>query len=210
VKLKEIYLTDEQLADPDFKKLNLACGRRVYPGEGWINLDLVECEGVTPCNIFNLDWPVALGTIDYLLASHILEHVPHQHPDFVGPYWYHFFPYLLSRLSDEALIEVWGPNPDRRDTLQYVGHTRLIGPLSFSEYTQPHTRLSSLENIESRRDYNIEMIHMERRRCIHLGPVNDYHFNKYLGEGWRDRLSIVLGRKDEIRMVFRVTKEDGK
>ena len=188
MKLKEIYLTDEQLADPDFKKLNLACGRRVYPGEGWINLDLVECEGVTPCNIFNLDWPVALGTIDYLLASL----------------------YLLSRLSDEALIEVWGPNPDRRDTLQYVGHTRLIGPLSFSEYTQPHTRLSSLENIESRRDYNIEMIHMERRRCIHLGPVNDYHFNKYLGEGWRDRLSIVLGRKDEIRMVFRVTKEDGK
>lgn len=208
--LKNLYLTEEQLEDPAFQKVNLACGRRLYPGEGWTNLDLEERQNVEYCNIWNLKWPVEAGSVDYMLTSHILEHVPHHHPGFDGEYWYHFFTYLLSRLSDDALLEVWGPDPEKRNTLEYVGHTRLIGPSSFSEYTQAHTVFSSLENQASRRHYHMELVHMKRRRGIHLGLIDDYHFNKYLGEGWRDRFSTVLGRKDEIRMVFKVTQEDGK
>lgn len=199
------------MEDPTFSKLNLACGRRIYPGKGWTNLDRNDDldERVVACNIWDLDWPVEPNSITYVLASHILEHVPHNLPPHEGEFWYHFFPYLLSRLKDKAIIEVWGPDPEKQTTLQYVGHTRLVGPYSFSEYTLSFNNFSSLENRESRRNYDLQLIQMERRRSIHIGPVNDYHFIKYLGEGWRERLSNVLGQKDEIRMVFRVTKEDG-
>ena len=195
--------------DPAFWKLNLACGRRLYPGHEWVNLDLVGGEGVEQCNIWELDWPVPEESISYVLASHIREHVPHYHPGFEVAYWYHCFPYLLSRLTDDAILEVWGPDPDRRDTLQYVGHTRLIGPRSFNEYTQPATNFSSLENLDSRVGYAMELIRLERRKAIRLGPVDDYHFDKYLGERWRNRLSALLGRRDEMRMVWRVRRVTG-
>lgn len=204
--LKKLYLTEEQLEDPAFKKVNLACGRRLYHGDGWTNLDLVESHNVEYCNIWNLKWPVEAGSIDYILASHILEHVPHHHPGFEGEYWYHFFPYLLSRLSDDALLEVWGPDPENRATLQYVGHTRLIGPRSFREYTQANMNFSSLENLDSRKDYQMELVHTEQHRTIHLGPIDDYHFRKYLGEMGRTLAAQIVGKPDEIRMVYRVIK----
>lgn len=207
MKLKPLHLTEEQLHDPLFRKLNLGCGRRLYPGKGWINLDLVgKGDDVVPCDIFNLRWPVMPEIVDYVLCSHILEHVPHYHPEMGDAFWYHFFPYLLSRLDDEAILEIWGPDPDRNDTLQYVGHTRLVGPASFKEYTQPASTFSSLENLESRRGYEMELIHMERRKTIRLGKVDDYHFEHYLGTAWRDRIARLIGHKAELRMVFRIRR----
>lgn len=204
--LKDLYLTEEQLVDPCFWKLNLACGRRLYPGHEWVNLDLEEGEGVEQCNLWDLDWPVPEGTVKYVLASHILEHVPHYYPGFEGEYWYHFFPYLLSRLTDDALLEVYGPDPDNGISLQFVGHTRHIGPRSFSEYTQPHTNFSSLENLESRQGYDVELVLLKRRKTIRLGRLNDYHFIHYLGPAWRNRVARLIGHKDELRMVFRIRR----
>jgi predicted SAM-dependent methyltransferase len=206
VKLKKVHLTEEQLEDSTIWKLNLACGRRIYPGKSWYNLDLVDNPATIRCDIWDLDWPVGKNCIDYVLASHILEHVPQFHPRYGSNFWYHFFPYLLSRLSDEAILEVWGPDPDRRDTLQYVGHTRLVGPKSFNEYTQPHTNFSSLENLDSRQGYTMELLLLEKRKSIHLGPVDDYHFEHYLGSRWRDRFARVLGKRDELHMVYRVRR----
>ena len=204
--LKPLYITEEQLEEETFWKLNLACGRRVYTGKSWYNLDLVGSPDTIRCNIWDLDWPVDKHSIGYVLASHILEHVPHYHPPWRSNYWYHFFPYLLSRLTDEAILEVWGPDPGRNDTLQYVGHTRLVGLKSFSEYTQPHTNISSLENLKSRQAYEMELLLMEKRKSIHLGPIDDYHFEHYLGARWRDRFARLLGRKDELRMVYRIRR----
>ena len=206
MRLKPLCISRDQLRDRDFRKVNLACGRRIYPGRGWTNLDIVDGDRVQGCDIFNLQWPVPPGSVDYILASHILEHVPHYHPEMGDAFWYHFFPYLLSRFRDGGLLEVWGPDPDRRDTLQYVGHTRLVGPKSFAEYTQPHAKLSSLENLDSRRDYEMELVHLEQRRTIHMGPLNDYHFEHHLGPGWRDRVARLVGRKDELRMVYRIRR----
>jgi hypothetical protein len=208
MKLKKLYLSQEQLDDEGFVKVNLACGRRLYPGWGWVNLDLNDISGVEYCDIWRLTWPVKPATVDYILCSHILEHVPHWHPKFQGEYWYHFFPFLLSRMADGGLIEVWGPDPDRRNTLQYVGHTRLVGPMSFAEYTQPAAAFSSGENLDSRNKYDLELVHMEKKKGIRVGPINDYHFIKYLGERWRDRVSKVVGHPDEIRMVFKVKVVD--
>lgn len=207
--LKELYLTEEQMEDPNFVKVNLACGKRLYPGVGWTNLDQEPEPGgrVTACNLWWLDWPgTEEGTIDYVLASHILEHVPHYYPGYEGEYWYHFFPYLLSRLTDDALLEVYGPDPDNGISLQYVGHTRHIGPRSFSEYTLAHTNFSSLENLDSRRGYDVDLVLHQRRKTIRLGRVDDYHFIRYLGPRWHERIARLIGHKSELRMVFRIRR----
>ena len=210
--LKDLYLSSDEITNPSFLKLNLGCGWRVYPDGGWTNLDLQGWQGldIIPVDLWDLDWPIDDDSLDYVLASHILEHVPHNLPGHIGEFWNDFISYLFSKMRDGALLEIYGPDPLRRDTLQYPGHTRLVGPTSFKQTMVPPESIASLEKRELRMLYSLELIHLSTRRSIDLKFVNDYHFIKYLGTRWREAISRIVGQRDELRMVFRLKKENGK
>jgi SAM-dependent methyltransferase len=58
-------------------KLNLGCGRKILPG--FVNMDVVELAGVDVIHdILDIPYPFKNEDFDYILASHVLEHLPHQ------------------------------------------------------------------------------------------------------------------------------------
>ena len=65
---------------PSGVRLNLGCGRVILPNdEGWINVDSQPLEGVDQVvNLFEFPWPIAENSADYIIASHLIEHIPHQ------------------------------------------------------------------------------------------------------------------------------------
>jgi predicted SAM-dependent methyltransferase len=61
-------------------KLNLACGHVILPAEdGWINLDRLDGPGI---DVVADVPPIPLedSSVDHILASHFLEHVPNGRP----------------------------------------------------------------------------------------------------------------------------------
>ena len=56
------------------KKLNLGCGKDIR--EGWINLDLIDGEGIDVLHdLNNLPLPFEDNEFDYVLCKDILEHI---------------------------------------------------------------------------------------------------------------------------------------
>lgn len=213
MKLHELFITENQKEDPEFMKLNLACGRAIYPGDGWVNLDLglpdTAQELIIPIDLWGLDWPIENESLDYVLASHIMEHIPHNIPGFSGEFWNHFLEYMLSKMKDGGVIEIFGPHPQNAGTLAVPGHTRLVGPDTFGQLTIDNNKISSLEKWRLRELYKLESLHFSERRNIQFGKINNWHFDHYLGPRWRQRIANIIGQPDEIRMVFRLHHENG-
>lgn len=61
-------------------KLNLGCGKIIMPKEdGWINIDKISLSGVDKViDLFKFPWPFPDNYADYMIASHLVEHIPHQ------------------------------------------------------------------------------------------------------------------------------------
>ncbi len=65
---------------PEGVRLNLGCGKVILPNdEGWVNVDHNALEGVDKAvDLFTFPWPFEDNYADYMIASHIVEHIPHQ------------------------------------------------------------------------------------------------------------------------------------
>jgi len=214
MKQRDLYITDEQIRDSDFLKINLACGKQIFPGEGWHNLDLGNFDrglDITEVDLWELDWPVKDRTSDYILASHIMEHVPHRVDGFIGEFWYHFFEHLLTKLKDGGLLEIYGPDPLNPTTLQRCGHTRHVGPVTFEQFTYKENRISSMQMWNLHNGLRMEPLLYTEHKNIQLfkGKINNWHFDKFLGSTMRRRVSKVIGEPGEIRMVYRIHRENG-
>lgn len=69
--------------DSSLMKLNLACGQDIRPIEkNWVNVDMEAGNNVLKMDIFKLTWPFESGSFHYILARHIMEHVPHNIPEY--------------------------------------------------------------------------------------------------------------------------------
>ncbi len=57
----------------DLVKLNLGCGQDI--AEGFVNVDLIALPGVDVVADLDEPWPWKDGTVEYIKASHVYEHV---------------------------------------------------------------------------------------------------------------------------------------
>jgi predicted SAM-dependent methyltransferase len=72
--LKLYYSTFAVGKDPvNMNKLNIGCGDDVK--KGWVNLDIVDYGDNIKQDLDSYPWPFSDNTFDYILASHILEHL---------------------------------------------------------------------------------------------------------------------------------------
>lgn len=56
-------------------KINLGCGTDIR--EGWTNVDAYyKAPGVVNFDMMQTPWPLESNSVDYLLTSHVLEHIP--------------------------------------------------------------------------------------------------------------------------------------
>lgn len=66
---------EKQICQIEPRKLNFGCGKDIR--KGWVNFDLAKLPGVDVVGDFKRRLPFKDSTFDYILASHVLEHIPH-------------------------------------------------------------------------------------------------------------------------------------
>jgi SAM-dependent methyltransferase len=118
--------------NPQLRKLNLACGKDIRPASlNWLNVDMVSGPGVDKLDVFSLPWPYESDHFDYILAKHILEHVPHNIPQ----YGYHknFFQQLVEEMW--RVMKVGGT----LDVISPGGLKILAGAMDHKRFIMPET-----------------------------------------------------------------------
>jgi predicted SAM-dependent methyltransferase len=105
------------------KVLNVGCGRNVYKHGDVINTDLVKAEGVDMALDLTNPLPFADNTFDFIIANHVLEHVPG---------WWNCFKELARVVKVGGKIEVWVPPVSSDSSFTYRDHINSIGMESFA------------------------------------------------------------------------------
>lgn len=102
--------------------LNIGCGYATYKASNVINLDAYG----TPQILWDLGDPRPLplpdNSVDFVLANHILEHVPN---------WWHCFEECARVLKIGGRMEVWVPGMGSDSVLGYRDHINTINQCSW-------------------------------------------------------------------------------
>ncbi len=141
----------------DLRKLNLACGQDVRPREAnWINTDAISRNDVDKLDIFDLPWPFESASFDYVLAKHILEHVPHNVEKFgyERNFFLEFIEEIWRVLRPNGILHVEVPR-GLSSMANAFDHKRIITPETFhaffgSEWSyQTHCQFALVETTNS-------------------------------------------------------------
>lgn len=103
--------------------LNLGCGSTVFRAKNVVNLDQFPGDGVNVTHdLSKTPLPFKDGEFDYIIANHVLEHVPG---------WWKCFKELARIVKVGGYIEVWGPGDGGSSQLGYRDHINVINHCSF-------------------------------------------------------------------------------
>ena len=104
--------------------LNLGCGCSTYDAPNVVNLDMYPGEGVNVVHdLSKTPLPFKDNEFDFIIANHILEHIPN---------WWECFKELARVLKVGGELEVWVPGPGSsllgyRDHLNVINHCSFVG-----------------------------------------------------------------------------------
>ena len=160
---------------PQGVRLNLGCGRVILAdGEGWMNVDSRPLAGVDQVvNLFEFPWPIADNYADYIIASHLIEHIPHEvrqinsgnilyrHDIHPLDGFFAFFAEAWRVLKPNGVITCIAPYGATDMAFQDPTHTRYIVPETFT-YLMP--------SVDSPYDYGLPFRY-EFARNLRVFPV---------------------------------------
>lgn len=104
------------------KVLNFGCGKTTYEAPNVTNLDIYPHPGVNVICTEN-KLPFEDESFDFVIANHVLEHVPN---------WFDSFKELARVVKTGGLIEVWIPPVSSDSAFTYRDHINHIGVQAFS------------------------------------------------------------------------------
>lgn len=103
--------------------LNVGCGSTVYMAPNVVNLDMFPGDGINVVwDLSKMPLPFKDGEFDFIVANHILEHVPG---------WWECFKELARILKVGGTMEVWLPGDGGSSQLGYRDHINVINHCSF-------------------------------------------------------------------------------
>jgi SAM-dependent methyltransferase len=103
--------------------LNVGCGNSVYPVSNVVNTDVYPVPGVDVVwDLSKTPLPFKDQEFDFVLANHILEHIPN---------WWECFKELARVVKVGGTIEVWLPGDGGSSQLGYRDHINTINHCSF-------------------------------------------------------------------------------
>lgn len=104
--------------------LNIGCGYSTYPSPNVINIDAIQSPGVNIAHDLNkTPLPFPDNTFDFIIANHILEHLPN---------WWDCFKELARVVKVGGIIEVWLPGDGTYAQMGYRDHVSVINNCSFT------------------------------------------------------------------------------
>lgn len=139
------------------KVLNFGCGRTIYKAPNVVNLDVHPDEGVNVvCTTNKL--PFEDETFDFIIANHVLEHVPN---------WFESFKEIARVLKPGGKLEVWVPPVSSDSAFTYRDHINYIGTASFAgcmSFCRSGHNLSSVKEFETLAHVGRLRVEMKMRR----------------------------------------------
>ncbi len=118
---------DEQAAEltptPRGRCVNVGCGRDLRAG--WVNVDVEAIPGALRASITHL--PFRDGALDYVLASHVLEHVPDVKRAIAE---------LARILRTEATLEIRAPDYRHENAYTDLEHLHFFTPRSMDYFAE--------------------------------------------------------------------------
>lgn len=144
------------------RKLNLGCGLDVRPeSEGWTNMDaFAQGPGVLRHDMTRTPWPFEDDSFDYVLASHVLEHVP---PLFVEEdgvqrdVLFRIFEELHRVLRVGGILHIKVPYGNSGPAVAHIQHYRQWRPEWFHYFEPEHT-----ENYYSHARFRVDLWQVNR------------------------------------------------
>ena len=108
-------------------RLNVGCGRSVLPG--WVNADVEPIPGAVRADVRRLPWPD--GTFEYVLASHVLEHIPNVKQAVAE---------LARVLRPAGTLEIRVPHYRHENAYADLEHVHFFTPRSMEYFTEGSER----------------------------------------------------------------------
>ncbi len=123
------------------QSLNVGCGNDIRSAsDGWTNMDVAPIPGVQVVHdVLRFPWPFPDAAFDYVLARHIIEHIPHN----LGlvPYKDGFIRFMEEChriIRPGGRLEIVTPHPRSQNTIADPTHTRIIHPNNFASFDPDH------------------------------------------------------------------------
>lgn len=129
------------------KVLNFGCGQTTYPVPNVVNLDCTPGPHVTVVPSGQTKLPFADGTFDFIIANHVMEHIPD---------WFETLKEFARVLKTGGQLEIWVPPISSDSAFSYRDHINRIGEDSFAgcaSISRPGTNLLAAKEFNELGEY---------------------------------------------------------
>lgn len=157
-------------------RLNIGCGTDYR--EGWINVDRYAPRADQRFDLFRKPWPLADASVDYVLASQVLEHVPPRIGDEDG--LLEVLGEIHRVLRNGGLLHAGVPYAGSDNDYNNVTHYRHFIPTSF-DFLDPERSRNPPLSAQAPVRFRIHTVHVTRSFRASRLFDSGYHMTKYLG-----------------------------
>lgn len=175
--------------------LNVGCG--LWTPLGFLNTDLCDGPGVDQVvNLMDLPLPFPDDCVDFLLASHVLEHIPHYDPGQEGNCLVNLVNEFIRILAPGGILEVHTPMGP--DAMYVIDHCRFVDTITFRAWDPEYITTSGIARDTQLNQPKMKLIQKYVKREFQLGRINIWHTRNHLG--------LEVGKVHQHILIYRVIK----